>query len=560
MAKVIHLRNIRRALQVEPPKSGAIEAATKYAIGGRVSNFRTYKSFNFIDLVDGSTNRPLQVLVKRDILRKPQLGSYLVCHGELTASPGTKQAVEFKVDQLNYVGECDPSEYPLADANKSDTIPDGWFRQNLHLRPRAEHFASLLRVRSELEMGLHLIFKQMDFFKVHTPILTANDSEASSDLFMVRRSKCLDGKQRRRQHLEQQPDGQQMGSVSQSDANEDDDDDEAGNESESHSDDELQVKATQAERRPGSGTGMESARRLQEHYFRGKDVFMITSAQLHLECLAASLSRVYCLAPAFRAESSLSQRHLCEFTMLEAEESNVTSIEPLMDRCESIVKFCSQYLGEVSEFNEDFANLVRRNSNETIYTKLTDSKYIRMSYDEAVDILKRLASEPGGRGSGRGRRAADGAAGAPISCHYGCDINRKHERALLEHCNNVPIFLTHYPKGLKPFYMKSCDDSPDKVHNFDLIAPFGGEICGGSLREDNLDVLRKALSTTAGATASGDAGRSSRFDWYLELREFGSFPHGGFGFGLERLIQSMLGIKNIKDTIAFPRWPGNCSM
>lgn len=544
MAKIVHLRNIKRALRLEPSDGSKL---IKFTIAGRVDNFRTYKSFNFIDLVDGSTKEHLQVVIKKDLLRKPELGSYLVCQGDITSSPGSQQAIEFKVDQLNYLGNCDPLRYPLAETNKCQ-LPDGWYRQNLHLRPRASHFGSLLRVRSELEMSLHMILKQMDFFKVHTPILTANDSEASSDLFMVKRSKYSDNNKQRQ---------------SSSDPSRDDDDDsDSSDESlpNYNSGDERgdYSRPTSASISNSDSVGKMGAeeRHLKDGYFKDKDVFMMTSAQLHLESLAASLSRVYCLAPAFRAESTLSQRHLCEFTMLEAEEANVTSLASLMDRVESIVKFCAQYLGEVSEFRGDFASLLSKYSNETIYHRLTDSKYIRMTYDEAIEILARrmaLDSPPHPPPTG----SQPSTHSAP-HCQYGCDLNRKHERALLEHCNQVPIFLTNYPKSLKPFYMKSCDDSPDKVHNFDLIAPLGGEICGGSLREDNLEMLRKNLILNGAGGVGGNG--NHRFDWYLELREFGSYPHGGFGIGLERLIQSLLGIRNIKDTIAFPRWPGNCSM
>lgn len=521
MAKIVHLRNIKRALQLEPSSS------LKYVIGGRVSNLRNYKSVNFVDLIDGSTQRHLQVIIKKDILKKPQLGSYLICRGDIISSPGPKQDLEFKVDQIIHLGECDPSKYPLV--NDSDKkIPDGWFRKNLHLRPRASHFASLLRVRSELEMSLHMIFKQMDFLKVHTPILTANDSEASSDLFMIQRSRSLEKRSHSRwtqpgDHSEPDTD---RGSESSDEGSDCGDAGDCGD--------------------PGAGSSQEE-RRLKAGYFRGKDVFLITSAQLHLECLAASLSRVYCLAPTFRAETTMSQRHLCEFTMLEAEESNVSSLEPLMSRVESIVKFAAQYLGEVSEFRDDFASLLAKYSNERIYQQLTESSFIRMAYDEAIEILQKPKFASSG-----------------LDCQYGCDINRKHERALLQHCNNVPIFLTNYPKHLKPFYMKTCDKLPDKAQNFDLIAPFGGEICGGSLREDNLRTLRRNLNLDRykpkGQLAGEGENHDHPFNWYLQLCEFGPYPHGGFGLGLDRLLQSLVGIKNIRDTVAFPRWPGNCAM
>lgn len=128
------------------------------------------------------------------------------------------------------------------------------------------------------------------------------------------------------------------------------------------------------------------------------------------------------------------------------------------------------------------------------------------------------------------------------------------KKKLLEYCDNIPIFITNYPKELKPFYMK-CDQDDKEVFCFDLIAPIGGEICGGSLREDSFDKLIHNL-----AVHKVDEEGLKRFEWYLDSRKYGTFPHGGFGIGIERLVQSLLGIKNIKDTTAFPRWTGHCPM
>lgn len=575
MAKVVQLRNIKRALRLEPSES------VNYIVGGRVSNFRAYKSFNFIELVDGSTKDHLQLIVKKDTLKKPELGAYLRCQGNLVPSRGPKQAVEFKVNHLHYASKCDPNEYPLAEANKMQ-LTDGWYRRNLHLRPRANHFASLLRVRSELELSLHMILKQMDFFRVHTPVLTSNDSEASSDLFMVNRSRQSAA-----------PKGVENMELSRSISSDSDED----------CDEEFQVRAQEdnngssggqtvaCSNGSGTQTGLGACSQRQQNsnrsYFN-KDVFMITSAQLHLESLAASLSRVYCLAPAFRAESSLSRRHLCEFLMLEAEEANVTTLEPLMDRVESIIKFSAQFISEISEFKSDFSTLLDKYSNHQVYDTIANSNYVRMTYDEAIKILENLHSStslsPSSRAAGGSCNGSGGNTGTSPGgsieasseiCHYGCDISRQHENVLLNYCNNVPIFITNYPKHLKPFYMK-CADSTTRGKEalcFDLIAPFGGEICGGSLREDNLETLRENLKSNQQFEEQPgrpghhdkDPGRmnlleENRFQWYLDLRQFGSFPHGGFGIGFERLIQSLLGVKNIKDTIAYPRWRGNCHM
>lgn len=457
-SRIVKLRNIKRALLLEPNQP------ISYQISGRITNFRPYKSFNFVDLCDGSSNEHLQVIIKRDLLKKPEIGSYVTCLGNIVTSRGTGQKSEFQVTNLKYSSSCDPLSYPLI-ALKSDD----WFRRWPHLRPHDQEFAALCRVKSDLELGLHMIMKQMDFFRVHTPSLSANDSEASSDLFVVKRSQKL-----------------------------------------------------------------EHERKVREDYFK-KDVFLVTSAQLHLETLASSLSRVYTLANAFRAENSISSRHLCEFLMFEAEEANVTELEPLMNRAESLIKFCAQYLAEVSEYKSDFADLVNKNLYNETFKKVAHSSYIRMSYQDALRIIKEKTDFSG-------------------PTQYGSDIGRLHERELLKYCDNVPIFITNFPKSLKPFYMK-CDEADKEAQCFDLIAPHGGEICGGSLREDSADKLVENLKVNG-----LDEEDFRQFDWYIDLRRFGSFPHGGFGMGFERLIQSLLGIKNIRDTTAFPRRVGSCPM
>lgn len=558
-SSVIRLLSIKKALSIEEP-----DQVTSYIVSGRVQNFRNFKSFNFIDLADGSCRNKLQVVIDKSLVKKPEIGSYLSCQGYLVASKGGQQSFELKADKILYLGECNPQEYPLAGASAleaaAEASPDDWFRRHIHLRPRTEHFASLLRVRSELELALHMIMKQMDFLRVHTPILSSNDSEASSDLFVVNRSKIM--------HTND-------ANVFGGDDDDDDGDDVQSNSIDGHRQSkDMQIGAeakstksgasTEADTESGSGsvgsggaggTNEPIRRSIRKDYFNNKEVFLITSGQLHLETLAASLSRVYSLSPAFRAEHSISTKHLCEFTMFELEESNLIELGTLMDRAESIIKFVGQFLSEVSDYREDFRALLLRTSNELIYNKIARTSYIRMSYREALDTLRDKTDFTG-------------------NLSYGSDIGRAHERRLLEYCDNVPIFITNYPKRLKPFYMKTSagnkkqegrvvklevnehEQEEGEALCFDLIAPFGGEICGGSLREDSYEKL--LLNLEQQQQQKGGQSAADQFAWYLDSRRFGSFPHGGFGMGIERLTQSLLGVKNIKDTLAFPRWPGHC--
>ena len=146
----------------------------------------------------------------------------------------------------------------------------------------------------------------------------------------------------------------------------------------------------------------------------------------------------------------------------------------------------------------------------------------RLTYDEALDVL---------RGSGKVEPVIPGE-----------NLGRHHERALLDYFENYPVFITHYPMSTKAFYMKS---SGDRALCFDLIMDAGGEVCGGSLREDNYDILNDKIKKMK---------TPESLKWYLNLRKIGEVPHGGFGIGVDRLIQSVTGVENIRDVVPFPRW------
>ncbi|XP_022122507.2 probable asparagine--tRNA ligase, mitochondrial [Pieris rapae] len=252
-------------------------------------------------------------------------------------------------------------------------------------------------------------------------------------------------------------------------------------------------------------------------YF-GRKSFLTVSAQLHLEGICRGMGNVYTLGPTFRAENSRSRLHLSEFYMLEAELAFCDDIEQLQSILEYLMK---HIFSEIRNTNEADLYLIDKNNIAPTWLK---DRFITLTYDEARNILNKkglITNEDG--------------------------INKEQELALVEHCSGIPVFVVQWPKNLKSFYMKESDLDDSKVDALDLLAPITGEIAGGSLREDNYDKLQSKLPSEA-------------LNWYLELRKFGNIPTGGFGLGLERLLQVVCGIPNIKDTLPFPRWPHNCSM
>lgn len=240
--------------------------------------------------------------------------------------------------------------------------------------------------------------------------------------------------------------------------------------------------------------------------------YLTVSSQLHLEAMAAALPRVYTLAPAFRAESSATSRHLSEFWMLEAELAFASTLQEVMDVVEASVR-------------------------SVLPAEMTAAFWRSITYKDAVTAL------------------ADGAPsfeyGAPA---WGDPLRSEHERWLAEvWASGAPVFVTHFPAAHKPFYMLANDDDPATVACFDLLVPRVGELAGGSLREHRLDRLRDSMERH-GVSKNGD------LDWYLDLRRWGSTPHGGFGLGFERLVAWITGTESVKECIPFPRWAGRWLM
>ncbi|RKP30439.1 asparaginyl-tRNA synthetase [Metschnikowia bicuspidata] len=289
---------------------------------------------------------------------------------------------------------------------------------------------------------------------------------------------------------------------------------------------------------------VESANKSNGKFFE-KPAFLTVSAQLHLEVLALSLNRVWCLSPCFRAEDSHTNRHLCEFWMLEAELSYVTEIAQLTDFVENMIR------SVIVEARGSLLNggllqdLLQSRYSEEDRQKVTSrwdslasiEKWPSVTYNETIKIInehKNKASEP---------------------LLWGDDILTEHEKWLAGTHFKSPVFVTDYPKAQKPFYMPNLnpaifDSERPNVACFDLIIPEIGELVGGSLRECNLDNLVVEMKSRGM--------NPDTMEWYLSTRENGSTPHGGFGLGFERLIAYLSGIDNIKDVSAFPRAPGIC--
>jgi asparaginyl-tRNA synthetase len=263
--------------------------------------------------------------------------------------------------------------------------------------------------------------------------------------------------------------------------------------------------------------------------FFHKPAFLTVSGQLQVESFACSMGKVYTFGPTFRAENSNTPRHLAEFWMVEPEmafydlNDNMTLAEAFLKR---IIKDAMEKCAEDMKF---FAERIDKD----VFTRLENvlnNPFKRVSYTEAVEILEK---------SGQTWEFPVG---------WGKDLQSEHERYLTEKHFKSPVILYDYPRTLKPFYMRVNDDGKT-VRAMDVLVPGVGEIIGGSQREERLDVLEQRMKEQ-GLHPEG-------YQWYCDLRRYGTVPHAGFGLGLERTILFLSGMQNIRDVIPFPRTPGS---
>ena len=269
--------------------------------------------------------------------------------------------------------------------------------------------------------------------------------------------------------------------------------------------------------------------------FFGKWTGLAVTGQLEAESYAEALSRVYTFGPTFRAENSNTTRHLAEFWMVEPEVA-FARLEDNMILAEDFLKHLFKaVLVDCAEDLEFFESHYEKGIIKTLELVAT-SKFAHMTYTDAIKELEK----------------ASNTSSSPFEFkpYWGCDIQTEHERFLAEKITKGPVIVTDYPKEIKAFYMKLNDDEKT-VRAMDVLVPRLGEIIGGSEREENLGRLEKRIVELGFNKAD--------YEWYLDLRRYGSVPHSGFGLGFERLIQYVTGMVNIRDVIPFPRAPGQAA-
>lgn len=266
-----------------------------------------------------------------------------------------------------------------------------------------------------------------------------------------------------------------------------------------------------------TGVAGENTTDLFEVNYFGEQAYLAQTGQLYAEAGAMALGKVFTHGPTFRAEKSKTRRHLTEFWMIEPEMAFYDHEDSLRLQEEYVAYLISHVLDNCAYA----LNILGRD--RQILEKYTQLPYPRISYDEAIDLLQK----------------------ADFDIEWGADFGSPEETYIAEQFDQ-PVFIVNYPKAIKAFYMKNHPDRDDVVLCADMIAPEGyGEIIGGSERETDYEVLKQKIIDFGLDPAD--------YDWYLDLRRYGSVPHSGFGLGLERFVTFVTGNKHIRESVPFPR-------
>lgn len=265
--------------------------------------------------------------------------------------------------------------------------------------------------------------------------------------------------------------------------------------------------------------------------FFGREAFLSVSGQLQAETYACALSKVYTFGPTFRAENSNTARHLAEFWMIEPEMAFADLKEDAKLAEDMLKSVCRAVLHERKEDMEFFA---QRIDNDCInrLEKIVESKFTHMDYTDAIHALQQAKQK------------------FEFPVEWGLDLQSEHEHFLSEKIVGGPVVLMNYPKDIKGFYMRQNDDGKT-VAAMDVLVPGMGEIIGGSQREERFDALNRRIDELKL--------EKEAYQWYLDLRRYGTVPHAGFGLGFERLMCYVTGMTNVRDVIPFPRTPKHAS-
>ena len=435
---------------------------------GWIKNHRKQKEYGFIDFYDGTCFQSLQLVYINTLQNFDEIQKIRV-------------GSSIEVEGTLIISEGKGQSYELKVSNISllGDCPENYpiqpkrhsnefLREQAYLRPRTNLFSAVFRVRSVAAMAIHTYFQEQGYVYTHTPLITTTDCEGSDQMF--------------------------------------------------------KVTTFDFDNLPKIDGKTDFSKDLF-----GKKAYITGTGQLHGEAFAMAFRKIYTFGPTFRTEKSNTKTHANEFWMIEPEIA-FCDLEGLMDIEEEMLKFVIQYvLNKCPKELEFFDKFVEKGLLEKL-NKVVNSKFIRISHEEVIKILKEADVK------------------WEFTPEYGEDIAKEHEKYITEYFDG-PVFIKDWPKDIKAWYMKLNDDGKT-VAAVDLEVPGAGELMGGSQREEDYDKMIQRMQEL-----NVDRGP---VEWFLNLRKYGGCIHSGFGMGFERLIIYLTGVENIRDVIPFPRTPGNC--
>jgi asparaginyl-tRNA synthetase len=454
----------------------------------------------FFAQIHDSYSKDLQIIADQkdfdqdqfEAFSKLSTGCAITFKGRLVRSPARGQILELKASDFTlYSRPHDPAQYPLGKTGKGERHTLQYLRTFPHLRTRKKVGQCVARLYACLKRACREFMHQEDILEVEPPTITGSDCEGAGEMFKLT-TRELPTAEKTDIYLKQgDPD------------------------------------------------------------FFSEPAYLTVSRQVDMEPCAIGLGRVYCFGQTFRAEHSGTSRHLCEFGMIEPEICFI-DLPDLIDLAERMVKFCIsfalekcssdiEFLSKICQFDPDQKTQPRfYGSILDQLRSFVDQPFIKISYTDAIELLQKADVK------------------FQESVEWGMDLGSEHEKWITDVHFKCPVVVHHYPQAIKSFYMrksrsheKECDEGRETVEAFDLLVPSVGELIGGSMREEDLDLLTKRMEVLQMPIEDYKA--------YLDVRKFGSVPHGGFGMGFERLVKFVSGLLQIKDCTLFPRFYG-CSL
>ncbi|WOX79335.1 asparagine--tRNA ligase [Candidatus Shikimatogenerans bostrichidophilus] len=422
----------------------------KIWIKGWVKYFRNNL---FLDINDGSTINNIQIVLKKKI-KNINIGITLKVFGKLILFNNNIEIIPLYIKKYGNIDKKFFNNSILQ--NKFHNLHK--LRKQKYLRFRTKIFSTIMRIRHNLSILTHNYFNKKNFYYIHTPIITYNDTEGVGNMFKV--------------------------------------------------------------------TTLDIHNKYYKKDFFGDKANLTVSGQLEAESAMLGLRKVYTFGPVFRAENSNTNKHLSEFWMIEP-EIMFYNLKKIIKLSENFIKYLIKKI--LKNCKEELLFLENYNNKKIIkYLKnIYKNKFIKISYNKIIKILNKINK---------------------IS--WGDDINSNNEKILFKKIfkKKIPLIIYNWPKTIKPFYMRINKDNLT-TKSFDILFPYIGEIIGGSEREYSYKKLLKSIKEKKI--------NIKKINWYLNIRKLGNIQHSGFGVGFDRLVQLITGMKNIRDVIPYPRYPGN---